>query len=522
MIDKLKWELIEATLEDQGREDKLEEIRKLRRKNVRPFFIWKLEFSDVFKENNGFDVIIGNPPYVGESKNKEIFRPIAKGNLGEFYIGKMDLFYFFFHLALNLGRKKAKCAFITTNYFLTAYGARKLRKDLKDRAVINNLINFNELRIFESAKGQHNIITIFEKDSNLEKKAKTMSTKRTGDANENILANIVCGTDKETAYCEMPQENLYDGLENYIRLRDKDNLNDPMQVILNKLQCESSRMGEYCNINQGVVSGCDTVSGRNKEKLTEKADIINGDGIFVFDLKNSRDIEILKSLNEEEKKLLRPFFKNSDINRYFCETIETKKLLYFGKGYDEIDKYPNIESHFERFREILEDRREVKNGRIKYHQLQWYRTEDIFKKEKIVVPYRTKVNTFAFNNQEWFCRSDCYVITKKQSGCDLRFILGLLNSTLYFQWLYHRGKRKGETLELFQVPLSEIPIKNFSSEEQQSFIKLVNQILEITTTPDYDPAKPPVRQKELEAKIDDMVFNLYGLTEEERKVVLES
>ncbi|MCK9626732.1 MAG: hypothetical protein M0R23_09825, partial [Bacteroidales bacterium] len=75
-IDDLKWELIEETLKEQGKEDKLEDIKKLRRKNIRPFFIWKLEFSDVFKEKGGFDVVIGNPPYVGERGNKNIFDPI--------------------------------------------------------------------------------------------------------------------------------------------------------------------------------------------------------------------------------------------------------------------------------------------------------------------------------------------------------------------------------------------------------------------------------------------------------------
>ena len=123
--------------------------------------------------------------------------------------------------------------------------------------------------------------------------------------------------------------------------------------------------------------------------------------------------------------------------------------------------------------------------------MQWYRTERIFTQNKLVVPYRTTTNTFAINNQEWFCRSDCYVITERTNECDLRYILALLNSSLYFQWLYHRGKRKGQTLELFQAPLSEIPIKKISSEQQRPFIDLVEQILEITSAENYDPKNPP-------------------------------
>ena len=170
-IEDISWVLIEETLKSQGKEDKLKEVEKFKKSNVKPFFLWKLHFADVFREKGGFDVVIGNPPYVGESGNKDIFRPIAQGNLGKFYQGKMDLFYFFLHLALELVRKNGKCAFITTNYFLTAFGAKKLRIDLKERSVIRNLINFNELKIFESALGQHNMISIFDKGQNFEKVA---------------------------------------------------------------------------------------------------------------------------------------------------------------------------------------------------------------------------------------------------------------------------------------------------------------------------------------------------------------
>ena len=67
-IDDLKWDLIELTLEQQKKTEKLNEIRELRKRSTKPFFIWKLEFGEVFKENDGFDVVIGNPPYVNVEK----------------------------------------------------------------------------------------------------------------------------------------------------------------------------------------------------------------------------------------------------------------------------------------------------------------------------------------------------------------------------------------------------------------------------------------------------------------------
>jgi hypothetical protein len=104
----------------------------------------------MFGVSGGFDIVIANPPYLGEKKHKEIFWQIKEGTLKEYYQGKMDLFYFFFSLALNLGVDNAQIAFITTNYYPTASGATKLRKDFNKRAIIRRLINFNELKIFES------------------------------------------------------------------------------------------------------------------------------------------------------------------------------------------------------------------------------------------------------------------------------------------------------------------------------------------------------------------------------------
>jgi adenine-specific DNA-methyltransferase len=100
------------------------------------FFHWHTWFSDVFSRDDkeGFDIVIGNPPYIGEKGHKEIFQPVkADIHLGQYYLGKMDYFYFFFHLAFNMLSPNGVTTFITTNYYPTALGARRLRADIKDR-----------------------------------------------------------------------------------------------------------------------------------------------------------------------------------------------------------------------------------------------------------------------------------------------------------------------------------------------------------------------------------------------------
>lgn len=125
-IEQLEWTLIEVTLRNSGNENsKIKELEKLQKEKRKPYFLWKLEFAEVFQEKGGFDIVIGNPPYVGEKGNKEIFRPIAESSLGKrFYQGKVDLFYFFFHLGLDLSKNKGTISLITTNYYITADGQK--------------------------------------------------------------------------------------------------------------------------------------------------------------------------------------------------------------------------------------------------------------------------------------------------------------------------------------------------------------------------------------------------------------
>ena len=77
-IDGLEWDLIEATLREQGKGTSLKKIVEFKKAHVRPFFLWKLHFADVFQEKGGFDVVIGNPPYIGQKGNNKIFQEVKE------------------------------------------------------------------------------------------------------------------------------------------------------------------------------------------------------------------------------------------------------------------------------------------------------------------------------------------------------------------------------------------------------------------------------------------------------------
>jgi len=224
-------------------------------------------------------------------------------------------------------------------------------------------------------------------------------------------------------------------------------------------------------------------------------------------------MDVISTFNANEISLLKMFYKNSDIYKYVCSSETTKRLLYLDRYCVSLDEYPNVLAHIVRFQEILKERREVQNKRIHYFQLQWPRDKEIFTASKILVPYRSLTNTFAYNSIEWFCRSDCYVVTQKDPSLSLKYLLALLNSKLYYVWLYHRGKRKGNTLELFNTPLSAIPIKQIPSNEQNEFINLVDEIMMRKSE------NPNSSTSEIEHKIDRLVYALYCLTEEEVSLI---
>lgn len=156
-IEQLKWEIIEASLREQGKLDHLEDLKILRHKNIKPFFIWKLEFSDVFKENSGFDVIVGNPPYGVSIKGD--MRKMVLSELGK--VPDYEIYYFFVQLSKNLLAPKGVKSFIIPNTFLFNVFAADYRKSLLNSWNIHLLLDCTAFKLFKAAT-VHNAITVFQ------------------------------------------------------------------------------------------------------------------------------------------------------------------------------------------------------------------------------------------------------------------------------------------------------------------------------------------------------------------------
>jgi len=498
-------------------------------RKTKPFFIWKLEFIDVFEDKGGFDVMIANPPYLGEKGNKDIFQVIAKGSLGKFYQRRMDIFYFFLHLAINIGRPMANIAFITTNYFITADGAKKLRNDLNKRTTVDRLINFNELKIFESAQGQHNMITIIRKIEEKNVSSLTCITKREGFATPDILQKILSWDDKETDYYSIKQTDLYEGCESYIRAFGNITKNDIQSQLLEKIKEGNQLLKKFCNIESGIQTSADKISDKHLKKYP-RLTISKGEGIFVLSESEKNEL-----FNQKNKHLFYKWYKNSDIAKY--HTVKKKMtqeyVIYLKDEGKSISLDEKLLKHFSKYEVILKDIKKncfsnkwlrnivepwLKRGN--YFVLFYPREKNVFLGEKIVCPYRSVSNIFAYNDCEWFASIDVTFITYKLRDLDLKYIVSILNSKLIGYWLWFKGKRKGRILELYPRPISEIPIKEIGTTEQAPFIELAEEILLITNSNDYlENSVKQSKVKKYEREIDQMVYKLYGLTKEEIQII---
>lgn len=407
----------------------------------------------------GFDAVLGNPPYLGEKGNKDYFQKVRLGKMSSYYQRRMDLFYFFFHLGLDLLKKEGRLGYISTNYFITASEATKLRNDLKNRSSITHLINFNEYKIFKSAMGQHNIITICERGA-IDAPAFVYEFNQKGFCEQAQFLESIAGKTSP----ELKQSEIFDGDQAFIRTSiDHSSLEDAS--IFKKMKMANFSLKDICEMTTGIQTGADKISPKHIKRYPS-SNYNKGEGIFVL----TKSESIAKGI--DSSKFLRPWFKNSDIKQFKASSKSNNQVIYIGDTGDTQKIEKDLFKHFERYKKLLTDRLSVCKanefqwnivgkwiGRGEYYLLFYPRKEHFFKGEKIVVPQRSTLNTFAYTTGDWFGSVDIYFLKERDdSEIPLKVLLALLNSKTYYYYLYHKGKRKGGNLELYLKPLSQLPV----------------------------------------------------------------
>jgi hypothetical protein len=441
-----------------------------------------------------FDIVIANPPYIGEKGNKEIFRAVKNSNLGKkFSQAKMDYFYYFFHLAIELANDSGIISFITTNYYPKAPSAKLLRQEFKNKTNVLKLINFQELKIFKSALGQHNLVTLISKSQpDHDHLVQTCVTKRRGDAESATLNRILDWDDDESQYYSIKQSELFKGDRLDIVLTAGTALDE----VLDSLESASVQLSTLATITNGLHTGADKV--------------------FVFD-------EIPTDLVSDEQvviEYIKPFHKVSDIHRFGARET-AKKVLYIPNGL-KLDEFPSLKVYLEKFKDQLSSRAQIVRSSQPWHQLLWPRTLELFAKTpKVIAPYSSRTNSFFYTESEFFGSGDLYFITSK-AEVSLKSICAFLNSTVGLVWFRNRGKMKGEMIFLQGDSLGVFPIPAITRHDDR--VKRVEQHVDelqklLVDANDLDEVYESEIYTELYGRLDELIFDLYGLSQDETRTL---
>lgn len=507
----------------------------------------ELKFGELIN-NNEFDFVVGNPPYVGEKGHKELFEPLKIHEYWKnFYQGKSDYLYYFIILGLSKLKEGGRLGFITTQYWLTADGASNLRKYILNKTKIIEIIDCKGIKLFPEAKGQENIVFILEKCVNEEERMNNkirmiefnknwvLDDKKYQDSEGNIITNY----DRWIALLTNPaQFDLFakveksdfalgkDGREKiadvYYSVFTQGELDENAWYLYSKEKKKSefenfSKLTDLFNVNQGIISGADRVTNKNIRKITRE--IINQHKIEVDDpifILNPNEIDKVID-NEYELKHLKKFYKNSDIQKGYVNQNNNLFVIY-SQEIKDLEKCKKLSAHFKKFKDVLADRREVLEGKIRWFDLWWARDKDIFENEKLVTSRRSKQNRFAYENLNMYPQSDITIITKKEGTKEsLKYLLALLNSTLIDEWYGKNTKMKGDMREYYFTPLSSVPIKkiNFEDKEEKEIHDILGGVYSPVEKKGYkhDPVSNTwIKEKGLIDFYMEVKSELYGLS----------
>lgn len=467
-IESLENQLIRITLILNGNEKKLEEIEKGRKERRKPYFLWKLEFAKVFRENGGFDIVIGNPPYVQIQKLKDYNLIKTAEKKYQVFQKSTDLYCLFYEQGINLIKKDGILSFITSNKWLRASYGQKLREYILENTIVIQLIDLGE-GIFETATVDTNILFL--------KKDKKEDFKSYGASIKNSKDNIL--KIKELLIpIKLEKENSWEIIdEKFLNLKKKI-LKKGKQLKLWNIK-----------INRGILTGYNSAFFINE------------------DLKN-------KFINDSVKnsEILKPILKGKNIKR-FSVNFEKLWLITTHNGYDnipkiEINNYPNIKEWLDIYFEKLVQRTD--KGDTPYNLRNCSYFSDFFK-EKIIYPETTQGAYFYYDDSKEFIVDKTNFI---MTGEKLKYLTALLSSKLltFTYKKFCNGVILGNKgYQYNKHALELLPVYYPNNEDEQKIVKLIEKVIELKKL-DKDT-------QDFENQIDEMVYDLYELTEEEKELV---
>ncbi|EOT7310129.1 Eco57I restriction-modification methylase domain-containing protein [Campylobacter jejuni] len=446
-------------------------------------FEWRFEFPEILDDDGnfkGFDLIIGNPPYIKENDNKDLFTNTKKLRT---YQGKMDIWYHFVGRGFDILKNNGYLAFIATNNWVTNSGAKKLRNIVLEESQILSLVDFSSFMVFDSASIQ-TMIMQFQKikpPKNYEFHfAKITTQTPIYEDVINLLKNEKT-QNNEILSINLTPKKFIDKTLNFTK--------SDYEELFNKIQKYGKFYLEESEVAQGIVPAID------------EAFVIKDKNVF----------------SKNEQCFIKEYY--TGLSGKFYSSFTDKYLIYLSnKNYSgNLDDLPNLKQHFQKYKEILKESKiKYKTPNKPYFYLHREREEKFFKKgeEKIISQVRCIEPIFVYSNENFYGSRALFFI--QTCRINLKYLTGVLNSKLIAFWLKHKGKIQGNLFKIDKEPLLNIPVVNINSKNEKLANKLISLVDEILKVKEQDKN---ANTQELENKINSLVYKLYNLTEEEIKII---
>lgn len=419
----------------------------------------------MFGVKEGFDIVIGNPPYVRQEKIGSSFKRQLRIEHFEVANGTADLYVYFFSAGLKLLKNSGLLSFISLNKYLKARYGIELRNLIRDNYHVLRIIDFFEQPIFEAATDT--AITFIKniKNNNTTKYYPVKTLYKID------LYELTLGTYYKTIMNDT--EWLF--------------IDDLKETIINKMTIDSTTIKEY--VNDKIYSGIKTAFNK----------------AFVLDEDTANLLR-----NSESKFLIKKYAKSTDIKRW---KILNDKKYFLATGYDIniIKKFPTAYKWLKKFEQRLKARQDQGRNWYNLRACSYYNE---FDKPKIIYMHTAKKHEFYLDYGGHYINNSCYMIIT-----DNKFLHCFLNSKL-FDW-YKRIKfvAYGDAEAAGRVKLDynkmiTIPIRRITENQKKMFSNIFDRISHSQSS-----ATTNENTKDLEDQIDIMVYKLYGLSYDEVKVI---
>ncbi|HEH5037083.1 TPA: Eco57I restriction-modification methylase domain-containing protein [Campylobacter coli] len=463
-------------------------------------FEWRFEFPEILDDDGnfkGFDLIIGNPPYIKEAENKELFTNTKKLRT---YQGKMDIWYHFVGRGFDILKNNGYLAFIATNNWVTNSGAKKLRNIVLEESQILSLVDFSSFMVFDSASIQTMIMS-FQKTKppkNYEFHFAKITTQTPIYEDALSLLKNEKTQNNEILKINLTPKKFIDKTLNFTK--------SDYEELFNKIQKYGKFYLEEREVAQGIVYPQENINKKSLEILGNNFYL--GQGIQKLTNEEVENLNLLKN----EKILLKPIFESDNIQKYFVKRYNYFWVIYTNSSFknpNSMDDYPNLKKHLDKFQNVI-------TSDNKPYGLHRARDEKFFTGSPRIVALRKCVGEPKFSYVDFDCYVSATFYVIKTQRINVKYLTAILNSKLIAFWLKHKGKMQGNNYQIDKEPLLNIPIVTINSKNQKIADELINLVDEILKAKEQDKN---ANTQELENKINSLVYKLYNLTEDEIKII---